>query len=129
MLDVGDWVQALGVVTEAGFRGADLWEHAQPGDLGHVTMIDTWEGDDTPEIYWERTGTRTLVAPDNLKRVCSYSGQPSRFTFSVSPLSNGFAGHCEELPSLGFVAKTEDEALKGIKHLARLICPNPEVTR
>lgn len=56
-MTAGDWVQAVEQVTEEGFRGEDLWIHAEKGAVGHVLdVVDAlWVN-----VYWERTGSVTV---------------------------------------------------------------------
>lgn len=62
---VGDWVQALVIQEEEGFRGADVWVHAEPGAVGHVMRVDG----ETITVTFERTETTTDCHVSDLKRL------------------------------------------------------------
>jgi hypothetical protein len=52
---VGDWVQAVEVITEPNFMGELLWQHAHKGAVGHVMGLDgEWL-----TVTFEHSGTTT----------------------------------------------------------------------
>lgn len=77
--DVGCVVQAATRVTEPGFKGKRLYEHAKRGEEGRV--IGLVSGGKWITVAWER-GTATDVHVDDVVPAvtngCSHVGRPKR---------------------------------------------------
>lgn len=73
-LEIGDWVQAVVSQTEPDFLGEETFIHADPGGIGHV--LDELP-DGSYEIFFEKTGTITVVHGSELTRLCNAVGEQS----------------------------------------------------
>lgn len=66
-IDVGDWVQAVSDITEAGFAGQSCFFHARRGGIGHVIeLLDTGTA---ALVFFERSGTISLCDVSELRRL------------------------------------------------------------
>lgn len=62
-MNVGDWVQATEEITEDNFpEDGETHVHAEKGGVGHVLELL----EECVFVFWERTGTSTLVLPAQL---------------------------------------------------------------
>ncbi len=80
MLRLGDWVQSL-VKQVEDIPGIGRHVHTLPRGVGHVVDIDE-DGD--PTVFFERSGTATMVSPDSVVLLCHADGSRADTTDSRS---------------------------------------------
>ncbi len=69
-MKAGDWVQATKKQVEEWDEGG-AWCHAEVNGVGHVVEMTT---ETLAFVYFERTGTLTLVDVDELRVLCNAEG-------------------------------------------------------